>query len=235
MNSLNSTIVCAFVVLGIATGCTAETDFAPEVSETDDALRAREVKLPAGDPCRDVLAPLALGLADGAHGLAFTSSVTVSLTSETESRFYTVSSTGRGSGAPVRYEVELSNDSASQCLFLSAKRDDAIALENDTRSRATSKELRPTVPVSVSPAGDDCSSTVKLLAQAVGLSAVGASSIQSIRATLVSETEDRDYDVHVDGKSFVANGKTFTNDYDFTFNMSNDSASKCFVQELMFK
>lgn len=48
-----------------------------------DAISHSKVKLPIADECRDVLAPLALGLAEGAVGLDYAKSVTVSLTSAT--------------------------------------------------------------------------------------------------------------------------------------------------------
>jgi hypothetical protein len=162
-------------------------------------------------------------------GLDFARSVTVSLTSETDTRLYTVSITQ--DGAPLAYEVELDNDSASTCLLLNVKSANDAKLAHDSRSSATAKETHASVPVTVSPANDDCASTVKLLAQAAAVSAVGASNVVGVRVELVGETEDRDYVVHVDGKSFVANGETFPNDWDFDLNVSNDSAFKCFVQE----
>ncbi len=236
MKSFQSAAAILFAVSSFATlaGCAAETAPTSEpVGESADAIAASKVKLPSGDPCRDVLGPLSLGLADGARGLAYTSGITVSLTSAADTRFYTVSIAGEGS--PYVYEVELDNDSASMCLLLSATTSQTATLENDRRSKATNAELRVTAPISVSPRGDDCASTVKLLAQGAAVSAVGEKFIQKIDVTLESETEDRDYGVHVDGKSFKANGQTFPNDYDFALNMSNDSASKCFVQSVTRK
>src|SRR5262245_22425946 len=113
MKPLNaSAMICALFVLGTAatTGCAVETAASePEIGESADALAASKVKLPAGDPCREVLAPLALGIVESSQGLAYTSSITVSLTSETEVRLYTVSSTGTSSEPPIRHEVELDN------------------------------------------------------------------------------------------------------------------------------
>ena len=59
-----------------------------------DAISHSKVKLPIADECRDVLAPLALGLAEGAVGLDYAKSVTVSLTSATDTRLYTVTAAG---------------------------------------------------------------------------------------------------------------------------------------------
>jgi len=218
--------VCAITTLA---GCSAEVR-PTDVGESDDALVTSKVVLPSGDPCRDVLAPLSVGLADGAGGP--TTGITVSLTSAADTRLYTVSIAG--GRAPLVYEIELDNDSASKCLLQSASAAPSAALGRDSRSRATKRELRATAPISVAPPGDDCASTVKLLAQAAGVSAVGAS-LQKVDVALESETEDRDYVAHVDGKSFIANGRTFPNDYDFSFSLSNDSAFKCFVQGVSLK
>ncbi len=221
------------LVLGLGAfgaGCAAQADEPTEVAAAE-AVSASKVKLPAGDACRDVLAPLALGLADGAAGLAYTKAVTVSLVSETDTRVYVVD-IARTFGGAVRYEVELDNDSHSMCLLEAIKVDPKAALGKDKRAAATAKETQATAPITVSPAGDDCASTVKLLAQAAGVSSVGASQLVRIDAKLVSATDEREYAVHVDGKAFVANGKTFPNDMDFTLVLDNDSASKCFVQSI---
>lgn len=220
------------VVLG--TGCAAAIEAAPESEEgqTDtQALAASKVRLPAGDPCRDVLGPLALGLADGAVGLAYTKGIAVSLTSETETRTYTVEIAHAGNA--FRYEVELDNDSHSMCFLEGIKLDPSAKLAGDARKMATGKELHPvSAKITVSPAKDDCASTVKLLAEAIASSTVGASQVIAVKATLESETEDRDYGVHVDGKAFVANGTRFPNDADYAIQLSNDSAFKCLVQEI---
>lgn len=227
-----SSVVLAFGLL--AMGCAAEAESPASPAEVSaDALSSSKVKLPAGDTCRDVLAPLALGLADGAFGLSYANAITVSLTSETDTRLYTVAVTQGASS--IRYEVELDNDSNSMCLLESIKRDDAAGLERDKRTSLTQGERNANVKVVVAPANDDCASVVKLLGQAAAVSAVGANDVQQVTVSLDSETEDRDYAIHVDGKSFQANGKTFDNDYDFTLNVSNDSASKCFVQSMSFK
>ncbi|NOU28697.1 MAG: hypothetical protein HOO96_12390 [Polyangiaceae bacterium] len=219
----------ATVALGLlAGGCTAESAQSSEDAPTLDALSASKVQLPKGDACRDVLGPLALAVADGAYGLAYTKSITVSKVGEADTRAYTVQATGADS--LLRYDVELDNDSASRCLLLAVSVNQTAKLGRDRRSAAKGAELRVSAPISVTPAGDDCRSTVKLLAQAAAVSAVGASYVQNVDVRLVGETDDRDYEAHVDGQPFVANGRSFANDYDFTFNLSNDSASKCLVQ-----
>lgn len=213
--------------LGLLAGCAAApADGGPASSE--DAISLSKVKLPANDPCRDVLAPLALGIADGAVG-ASANAITVSLTSETDTRLYTVS-VARGAQT-TRYEVELDNDSASLCFLDSVKPSDAATLENDARAAAKASELAVTAPIAVSPADDDCLSTVKLLAQAAAVSAVGAN-LEKVDVKLESATETREYSVAVDGRAFQANGQTFPNDAKFTIEVSNDSASKCWVESV---
>src|SRR5690349_20379926 len=99
------------VLVAFASGCAVETassEPAPEESTSD--LSLSKVKLPLNDPCRDVLAPLAMGLADGAAGLPWTKSITVSLVSETEYRSY-VAAVARTDGSTIKYDVELDNDS----------------------------------------------------------------------------------------------------------------------------
>src|SRR5262245_8551198 len=83
---------CLVLSLGLlAIGCAAEASTSDGPGSSVEALTNSKVKLPAGDPCRGVLAPLALGLAEGSVGLPYASAVTVSLTSETDTRLYTVS------------------------------------------------------------------------------------------------------------------------------------------------
>ncbi len=230
-----SSLLVLSTAFGLLAGCAAPTsESEPESpASSEEGLASSKVKLPKGDDCRDVLSPLALALADGAVGTSYTKSITVSLTSETDTRLYTVLVEGRDSS--IQYEVELDNDSHSKCFIEGIRVEPKAKLSSEKRTATTNAERYISAPISVTPKNDDCASTVKLLAQAVAVSAVGAKFIERVDVTLVGETEDRDYVAHVDGKSFVANGRTFPNDYDFILNVSNDSAFKCFVQQVSIK
>jgi hypothetical protein len=213
-----------------AAACFADGGASESIAAGTDALTPAKVFLPESDACREVLAPLALGLADGAAGLAFTQRIDVSLTSETDTRLYAVAIEGQKSSAA--YEVELDNDSVSKCFLLSAKSKPEATLENDRRTAMTQAEWRADAPVTVVPAQDDCASTVKLLGRAAAVSAVGPRDITSVTVSLAGAEEERGYSVHVDGRAFVVNGQTFPNDYDFALSVSNDSAFKCFVEDV---
>ena len=76
--------------------CAAPASNDSSESASESAISDSKVKLPANDVCRDVLAPLALGLAESAVGLKYAKSITVSLTSETDTRLYTVSAVADG-------------------------------------------------------------------------------------------------------------------------------------------
>ncbi len=230
MNRVASFALLSCLALAAASGCAATLDpAASEPAAQGEDLKLSSVKLPAGDPCRTVLGPLALGLADGAIGLSYAEGVTVSLTHETEIRTYSFSVFYRGES--VRYTVELDNDSHSECLLLSLAVDPEARPNTDRRTSVKPNEVKASFPISV-PSSDDCASTVKLLAQAVAESAVAPTHIETVQVDLLSETEDRDYVARVNGRDFTVNGETFANDYDFAINVSNDSAFKCFVQDV---
>lgn len=188
-----------------------------DASSTEAAISDSKVKLPAGDPCRDVLAPLALGLADSAVGLDYAKSVTVSLTSETDTRLYTVQAVAPSYTAS--FEVELDNDSASKCWLLSATMNNDAKLAGDAKSKMKHSEADFSAPVSVIPTTDDCIGPVALVANAARI-ATGGSSAQ---VTFTGEDENRYYTVHVVSGAYG---------YDFDLETSNDSASKCWVQDL---
>lgn len=186
-----------------------------------DAISHSKVKLPIADECRDVLAPLALGLAEGAVGLDYAKSVTVSLTSATDTRLYTV--TAAGDSYAASFEVELDNDSASKCFLLSAVMNNDAKLAGDAKSKLKSGEASVGAPVTIEPADDDCRASVKLLALAAGVATVGQADLLGASVTFLGEDENRYYRLHVDGRQ---------NDYDFDLETSNDSASKCWAQDL---
>jgi hypothetical protein len=187
-------------------------------ASSSEAIHDSKVRLPATDECRDVLAPLALGLAESAVGLRYAKSITVSLTSETDTRLYAVSAVADGYTAS--FEVELDNDSASTCWLLSVT-NESTTLANDAKSKLKHGEADLAAPVTVEPADDDCADAVKLLADAAGVATVGKSALVGTSVTYLGEDENRYYRVHVDGPA----------DYDFDLETSNDSASKCWVQD----
>jgi hypothetical protein len=197
-------------------------------SSSEAAISDSKVKLPANDECRDVLAPLALGLAESAVGLRYAKSITVSLTSETDTRLYAVSAVADGYTAS--FEVELDNDSASMCWLLSAT-NKSTTLANDAKTKLKHGEGALAAPVTVEPSDDDCADAVTFLADAAGVATVGKSALVGTSVKFLGEDENRYYRVHVDGRPFTVNGQTFTNDYDFDLETSNDSASKCAVQD----
>src|SRR5262249_36529991 len=122
------------LALGLfAAGCAATTDSgsADDPDDTAMALSNSKIQLPKNDPCRDVLAPLALGLADGSVGLDYAKSIAVSLTSKTDTRLYTVAITGDDS---VNYEVTLDNDSASTCFVEGISINQKAKLGKDSRT-----------------------------------------------------------------------------------------------------
>lgn len=206
-----------------------------DASSTDGSGRAEaaisdsRVKLPANDDCRDALAPLALGLADSAVGLADAKAITVSLTSETDTRLYTVSAIAAGYTA--RFEVELDNDSAFECSLLSAVRKNDATVASDAKTKLAHGEADLAAPITVDPAADDCLETVKLLANGAGVAMVGKERLTRTSVKLLGADENRYYRIHVDGKAFTVDGHTFENDFDFDLETSNDSASKCWVQD----
>jgi len=217
-------LLAASLLLAACAGEAAEADLAADES----AATAARVKLPEDDRCRDVLGPLALALGDGASGAA----VTASLVSSTEVRVYALS-VARGTSR-FRYTAELDNDSASRCLLLSVKLDHDAVLGADPRTSATPAELAPLGPVNV-PAEDVCASTVSLLAQAAAVSAVGRSGLVAGDVTLVGADEDRTYDARLDGRDFTVGAATFSNDWAYRFELSNDSAFKCVVHDVTLR
>lgn len=217
------------LALALPVGCAGVAAESSDDS-SEDALTNAKVKLPAKDQCRDVLAPLALGLAEGALGLDGTKSITVSLTSETDERDYVVVIAGEGTS--VTYGVTLDNDSASSCMLVSVEVSEKAKPAKDARTKMTASERKASVPVPVTPADDECASSVKLLAQAAAVSAVGGGNAEKVDAALESASDTRDYRISVDGKAFSANGQEFQNDFTFDLTASNDSASKCFVERL---
>lgn len=200
------------------------------VADSAEAISASKVMLPRTDECRDVLAPLALGLADGGVGLDYATSITASLTSETDTRLYTISAVS-SAGYSLHFDVELDNDSASKCFLLSATLAPPAKLDAQPRSKMKRREAVVTAPVAVTPADDECLESVKLLAGAAGAATVGRSALVSASVTFLGADENRYYRVHVDGRPFTVGGQTFENDYDFDLETSNDSAWKCTVQD----
>lgn len=227
----------ACVLLATACSSAAPADGSGP-SESD--LTAEDVQLPAEDKCRDVLAPLARGLAEGSIGRTNTLRVDVTATSETEVRDYAV----RVDGKPFTvngttfdndayFDVTLDNDSSSKCLVLAVKpRREGQAPRPSGAAPATPAEASPEVPVTL-PADDDCASTITLLAQAAAVSALQPSHVESVAVTLDSETWERVYAVHVDGTDFEANGMTFANTWDFRVKLDNDSSFGCWPLELV--
>lgn len=200
--------------------CTASSSESEPAAGTSTAISDSKVKLPAADECRDVLAPLALGLAESAVGLEYAKSITVSLTSETDTRLYTVSAVADGYTAT--FEVELDNDSASLCFLDSVVLNNDAKLESDPKSKMKHGEATFAAPVTVEPANDDCADAVKLLADAAGVATVGKSALIGTSVKYLGEDENRYYRIHVEGPS----------SYDFDLETSNDSASKCWAQDL---
>lgn len=200
-------------------------------SASEAAISDAKVKLPAGDACRDVLAPLALGLAESAVGLEYAKSITVSLTSETDTRLYIVSAVADSYAAT--FEVELDNDSASKCFLLSATMNDEAKLANDTKTKMKHGEASFAATIALEPADDDCGDAVKLIADAVGVADVGRASLTYSSVKFLGEDENRYYRIHVAGRPITVDGHTvIANEYDYDLETSNDSASKCWVQEL---
>src|SRR5262245_29029048 len=95
------------VALAAVTGCEGQSS---ESSRSDSEMNAEHLALPANDPCRDVLAPLVQGLADGFPGTPAGARVT--LTSETDILSYSVD---------FGYDIVLDNDSSSRCSVLSVR------------------------------------------------------------------------------------------------------------------
>ncbi len=208
----------AVLSLTALNGCATESTETAAAGTTEDAFTVG-LSLPVGDPCRDTIAPLALGLS---MSLGSTAPIVVSLTSETDSRTYNIDFEGLG------YELELDNDSHSMCFFEGVKAtggDDG----NRARKSAASKKERAVDSHVTAPAHDDCKDVVKLLAQGLANGAVGKGFINAVKVTLESATDTRDYKVAIDGRDFVANGIHFPNDEEFALELSNDSASKCVV------
>jgi hypothetical protein len=209
------------VLAVVAMGCATQSS-SPPAGATQD-LESAKVLLPTGDTCRGVLAPLAAGLAEGALGKS--STATVSLVSSTYVRDYVVRISNGTS--QVVYSVELDNDSSFMCLLDKVWLDPGAELENDARSEATAAELSPSVPTPKIPDHDYCASTVAALGKAAAVSAVAPASVEHIDVSV----DGADYVAHVDGKSFVANGTTFANDWDYRFVLDDE----CRVQDIGFK
>jgi hypothetical protein len=201
-------------------GCASKTSD-PAAASTED-ITSLSIDLPATDTCRNVLAPIALGLASRTGGAPATH-VTVSLLFQTDARDY-VFEVGNGSTS-VRYGVELDNDNSFKCGLLGAWiNSPSLPLENEARSPATAAELDPNPPVVVAPADDSCASTVSALARAAAIAAARGSAVEQVDVT----ADGKSYHAHVDGQPRVVYDAPFSNDWDFLFKL--DAA--CRVQRI---
>ena len=84
MTSLISFRAISILVAGglLSMGCSASAGAEPDATQAStEALAAAKIAIPAGDPCREALVPLAIGLADGVYGVQETQAITVSLKS----------------------------------------------------------------------------------------------------------------------------------------------------------
>lgn len=237
--------VSLVVVGGVALAACSSGTRAEDSAPSQDALSAANIELPSGDPCRDVLGSLALGLAEGSVGRDNTNAVRVTVVGQDEWLHYevlvdgkTFSANGQSFANDYRWSVALDNDYTAQCYLVAAKllRDGDAGHPLQGEKRATAKELAPSdAPVDVSPANDACASPLKYLARGAAVSAVGASNIVSTKVALDGESDTRSYTVHVDGKSFTQDGHNVANDHDFIFELDNDSASTCLPLSLTAK
>ena len=230
--SFRSVAVTAAACFALA-ACRAEPHQPPTAAAASEVVEGHEVLLPAGDPCRPVLGRLALGLAEGAVGLENAERVVVTATAEDYYRHYAVAVDGRAFEAEGRsfandyfFDLTLDNDSSFGCWLIGAKLARDFEAGAGPEERALPGELAEVPKVSV-PEGDACGRTVALLAAGASLSAMGPTRDFSTDVKLVSETETRSYEVHVDGEAFVVDGHTIPNDAEFRFLLDNDSASKC--------
>jgi hypothetical protein len=208
------------------------TDAAPAVDATAPELPfAGALELPEDDPCRYVLAPLALALADGIAGFANTQRVTVSFTGSTFIRFYVVRVEGVQTHS---YKLDLDNDSVSQCSFEALASDDAASLGSDTRSLATSSEIAIDSAIGAEPTDDACRSVSRYLAQ--GLSQANLIVWPLVKATVTRESQqpERTYKLSIDGTDFQANGQTFANDHAFRFTLGGDGKPECSVSTIAY-
>jgi hypothetical protein len=201
-----------FGVLLLASGCSVEAS-AP-ASSSEEQLLAADLKLPQNDSCRRVIAPIAVGLAQGAVGLHDTTGITVSRTSQHDVSNYTV--VVDQDGPSVRYNVILSN---SSCLLQAVHAEPNAQLANDVRTPAAVEDVDPVAKISVAPAFDACAKTVEFLADGAGRSAVGPLNLVSVDAVLDNETPaERLYIAKVNGGAF-----------EFALSLSNSPDTKCAV------
>jgi hypothetical protein len=216
-------------------GCASGSD---DAEGAEQAATVERFRLPASDKCRQVLLPLAKGVAASSVGLDFVEGVDVKLTSETDVRDYLVEVDGKdftvsGHVFSNKYEfaIELSNDSSFGCFLQHITVTPNSSADGKTTPATAAEVAPPNFPLSLPP-GDACKTTLQYLAEGAALSSVGPGRAEKVVVTLTSKTEDRDYDVLVDGKSFAVDGHTFTNDFKFKFNLSNDSSFGCLVQDI---
>jgi hypothetical protein len=85
----------------------------------------------------------------------------------------------------------------------------------------------------VLPVDDPCNAVLRPIAEGVASSTWGSlEAIKYVQVSPVSETDERIYDVFVDGPEFTVDGQEFPNDHHFTVILSNDSSFKCWVQSV---
>jgi len=200
------------------------------------------VQLPEGESCSPVLAPLALGLGVGAVGLRDLVTVKVTPIEETYQRVYRVDVHGKpfavnGKNLPndASFDLTLDNDSHSFCYVIKASFGSAATTSSPVHYvTATSQDLHyPVGPVSVP--SDTCAAATKLIARAMTTGIGYGSGNSATSVVLDSATDERAYSVHINGENFVANGKEFENDHEFSISLDNDSASLCLPLALSFR
>lgn len=223
-----SMFVAAALVSSLAVGCAEQTASSGETGTV--ALSASRLLLPDNDPCRKVLGPLALGLADGIGGVLFTKSVTIALRKTSPATRDYVAILESEIFAPIQYDIQLANDDARVCVLKTVTHERVGKLPNFRQSEARSEAGNPPISVTITPANDDCLTTVTAMAQAAAMSLFHAKLESSVvTAQLDGVQEDRGYQIHMEGE-----GAT-TKAANFFLVVSNDSASKCFVDELVAK
>jgi hypothetical protein len=224
---------------GIPDTALPERDGAAPVSDAGngtDAMNtdppfAGSLQLPKDDPCRIVLAPMALALAEGIEGLANTRTISVSFTGSTFIRFYVVRVEGIQSHS---YALNLSNDSSGFCSFESLVSDATAALGSDARTPATSSETVINPLVAVEPSDDACRTVSRYLAEGLTQSNLINPTLVNATVTRATDRPERSYGLRIDGKDFQVNGQTFANDHAFRFSLGGAGKPDCSFGTLQY-
>lgn len=226
-------------------GCSSAPSAAEDVAESENDLALYRavsvVRLPEGDPCRPVLAPLALGLGTGAVGRRNLVSAKVIPIAETFERVYRVDIHGKAlvvDGKTIAndysFDLTLDNDSHSLCYIVAASFG-STAIDDFTAKLSSASNDELNFPVgAVSVPTDTCAGTTQLLGRAAATSIGYGATLSTTSVNLDLAAVERNYSVHVNGENFVANGHVFENDHEFSIKLDNDSASLCMPLALSF-